>query len=312
MPSTPVNLVDILREFITAHRLLNQLADRYRRRELTFPELQEFVGDDEGSVLFRLKEKCHALFRPETGISHIAQPREAIFDLTVGSLFHEAMKFREDFYQREVYGPRVKKLRAEAAAEADKLFLEFGRILSAVSERLEDGLAETQSLMAQSWAQLRVLLAEQPDDGFITRFLLENQECFDQFSPGGFERLLEHIHGHVSTGYVVAGRSYLKSGHYEAAQGAFKDALEDSGHHPSEISQLSAYAQGMSAYLNGNYSESLARLSEWVEGGSPGDPILRKLVDTVLRSLERLVDGEGRDAMLDAAAKLLEKLGTAN
>jgi hypothetical protein len=311
MTSVPVSLVDILREFLTAHRLLDQLTDRYRRSELAFAELKEFVGDDEGSVLFRLKEKCHALFRPEAGVPREAQPREALFDLAVGSLFHEAMKFREDFYQREVYGPRVKLLRAEAGTEADGLFLEFERIMSAVSARLEDGLAETQSLMAQSWGQLRVLIAEQPDDGFITRFLLENRDYFDQLSSGGLEHLLKHIHGDVSTGYVVAGRSYLTSGHYESAQRAFKDALEG-GSHPGEISQLSAYAQGMSAYLNGNYSESLARLSEWVEGGSPGDSLLRELVRTALTSLERLVDGEECDAMLDAAAKLREKLERAD
>jgi hypothetical protein len=49
-----------------------------------------------------------------------------------------------------------------------------------------------------------------------------------------------------------------------------------------------------------------------VEGGSPGDPILRKIVRTALKSLKKLVDGDGRDAMLDASAKLLEKLGPAS
>jgi hypothetical protein len=310
MTSAPANLVDILREFFTAHQLLDQLTDRFRRNELTFSELQEFVGDDEGSVLFRLKEKCHALFRSETGVSQVAQPREALFDLVVGSLFHEAMKFREDFYQREVYGPRVKMLRAEASPEADGLFLEFERILSAVSVRLEGGLSETRSLMAQSWGQLRVMLAEQPEDGFIARFLFENHEGLDQLYPGGLERLFEHIHGDASTGYVVAGRSYLVSGHYEAAQRAFSDV--EGGGSLSEIPQLSAYAQGMSAYLNGNYSESLGRLSEWVEGGSPGDPLLRELVCTALKSLERLVVGEEREAMLAAAAKMVEKIGPAD
>jgi hypothetical protein len=309
MTSVPVSLVDILREFLTAHQLLDQLTERYRRNELAFAELKEFVGDDEGSVLFRLKEKCHALFRPETGVSHIAQPREALFDLAVGSLFHEAMKFREDFYQREVYGPRVKQLRAGAGAEADGLFLEFERILSAVSARLEVGLAETESLMAQSWGQLRVMLAEKSDNGFIARFLLENHEWFEQMTPGGLKQLFEHIYGDESAGQIVAGRSYLVSGHYEAAQQAFSHAEQDGQH--GEIAELSAYAQGMSAYLNGNYPQSLERLNVWVEGGCPGDPLIREVVRTALKSLARLIGGEGSEAMLQGAEKMLETIDPA-
>ncbi len=84
MASAPASLVDILREFLTAHERLDQLAENYKRDELTFSDLREFVGDNDNSVLFRLKEKCHSLFRPEAGGSTIARPREALFDLAIG------------------------------------------------------------------------------------------------------------------------------------------------------------------------------------------------------------------------------------
>ena len=58
------------------------------------------MGDGEDSVLFRLKERCHALFRGGEQPSEVVMRREALFDLAVGSLFHEAMKFRENLYQR--------------------------------------------------------------------------------------------------------------------------------------------------------------------------------------------------------------------
>jgi tetratricopeptide (TPR) repeat protein len=307
MPSAPASLVDILREFLTAHELLDQLAERYQRDELVFAELREFVGDDVGSVLFRLKEKCHALFRPEPDSSQVARPRQALFDLAVGSLFHEAMKFREDFYQREVYGPRVRSLRAEAGTEANGLFHEFERILSAVSARLETGLIETQSLMDQSWGQLQVLLSEQPDDGFVTRFLIERRETLEKLGPPGLEALLASIHGSAAAGYVVTGRSYLASGHYEAAHRALATALECGGDQ-GEVVQLSAYAQGMSAYLTGDYAESLVGLSEWVEAGSAGENSLKDLAYAAVASLDRLVEGDDRDEILARAAKLLEKI----
>ncbi len=306
MESEPASLVDILREFLTAHEQLDAIADRFKRDELAFSHLQEFVGDSEKSVLFRLKEKCHALFRPEAGGAGVARPREALFDLAIGSLFHEAMKFREDFYQREVYGPRVRSLQAEAGAQADGLFREFERILSAVSARLENGLAETQSLMAQSWDQLRVLLSEQGAEGFVTRFLVERGDTLDRLGPG-LEALLAAIHGDAASGYVVAGRSYLASGHYESAQRVLARALERGGDR-DQIAQLSAYARGMAAYLAGNYPESLVGLNEWVESGSAGDDALVNLAHSAVSSLARLVEGDDRDRTLESAANLLAKL----
>jgi hypothetical protein len=307
MASAPASLVDILREFLTAHEQLDQLAEKYKRHELAFPDLQKFVGDSDNSVLFRLKEKCHSLFRPEAGGSKVARPREALFDLAVGSLFHEAMKFREDFYQREVYGPRVRSLRAEAGAEANGLFHEFERILSAVSARLKEGFAETQSLMAQSWDQLRVLLSEQGAEGFVTRFLIERGETLDKLGPPGLEELLAAIHGDAASGYVIAGKSYLASGHYESAHRVLAKALECGGDR-DQISQLSAYARGMSAYLAGDYPESLAGLNEWAESGSAGGDSFKNLARSAVSSLARLVDGDDRDRTLESAADLLAKI----
>jgi hypothetical protein len=217
------------------------------------------------------------------------------------------MKFREDFYQREVYGPRVRSLRAEAGAEADGLFSEFERILSAVSGRLEEGLAKTQSLMAQSWKQLRVLLSEQGAEGFVTRFLIERGETLDKLGPPGLEELLAAIHGDAASGYVVAGKSYLASGHYESAHRVLAKALKRGGNR-QQVSQLSAYARGMSAYLSGDYPESLVGLNEWAESGSAGDESLKDLAHSAVSSLARLVDGDDRDQTLESAANLLAKI----
>ena len=74
--------------------------------------------------------------------------REALFDLAVGSLFHEAMKLRENLYQREVYGPRVRALRSDAGEENEALFDEFEKMLGAVAQRLDEGLRESETLLA--------------------------------------------------------------------------------------------------------------------------------------------------------------------
>jgi hypothetical protein len=168
-------LADITREFLLAHRLMRRLFALYRKDELRFEELERLIGDDEHSVLFRLKGRCHGLFRREPGRRALAMRREALFDLAVGSLFHEAMKFRENFYQREVYGPRVRALRTESGAENEALFREFEKILAAVAQRLEEGLHESEALLVQTREQLALLLAEYHDNGFVVRCLIENR-----------------------------------------------------------------------------------------------------------------------------------------
>ena len=76
-------LVDIAREFLTAHELVRRLFDRHREGVLRFEELGQLIGDDERSVLFRLKERCHASFRTSGGDA-LPMHREALFDLAVG------------------------------------------------------------------------------------------------------------------------------------------------------------------------------------------------------------------------------------
>ncbi|GAG25313.1 unnamed protein product, partial [marine sediment metagenome] len=104
-------LVDIVRDFLVVDQAMRSLLERYRSGTLRFEEVRDGIAADEGSALFRLKERCHALFRLGKGAPHVARPREVLFDLAVGSLFHETMKVRENFYQREIYGPRVRALR---------------------------------------------------------------------------------------------------------------------------------------------------------------------------------------------------------
>jgi hypothetical protein len=129
--------------------------------------------------------------------------------------------------------------------------------------------------------------------------------------PPGLEALLASIHGDAAAGYVIAGKSYLASGHYETAHRALAIALEHGGDR-RQVSHWSAYARGMSAYLAGNYPESLVGLNEWADSGSAGDDSLRQLAHSAVSSLSRLVEGDERDETLASASNLLGKLHPAS
>jgi len=301
-------LVEIVRDFVEAHQLWLSLSARYRKGELRFEQLKALVGEDESSVLFRLKERCHAQFRSDREDLALAMHRGALFDLAVGSLFHEAMKFRESLYQQEVYGPKVRALRSSAGKEAAvSLFVEFEKILSGVSRRLEEGLHEVEVLLGQTVEQLRVLLLLHRENGFVARFLLENAKVAEEIFGVPFDALLAEIYGSSAEGYRTAGRSYLMSGYYEAAIDALGTTSERGGDR-AECERLSAYALGMAAYLSREYAKSVEQLAKWAESLQDDPPELRRLAQDAVSRVGQLAEGEESGRIEAAAGALLERL----
>jgi tetratricopeptide (TPR) repeat protein len=302
-------LVDITREFLLAHRELRRLFERHREGALRWEEVQRLVGDDESSVLFRLKERSHALFR--SGAAGPELPRVALFDLAVGSLFHEAMKLRENFYQLEVYAPKVAAARADAEPGSEALFDEFERILRASRARLEEALGESESLLEQTRRQFRVLLAAHRENGFVTRYLLENASLAEEVFGEPLDALFESIHGDAAGGYALAARSYLASGYFDEARQALAEAAaRDPGN--LSLRAAAAYADGMSSWLRGDYEQALEHLERWArEPAAPEDARFRELALAAVSRLGQLVEGERAETLSTRAAALGRALSTA-
>lgn len=248
MPAAESGLVEIVREFLLAHCLLRRVSERYRSGSLAFAEVGELVGDDERSVLFRLKERSHALFRGERGDGEIGAT--ALFDLAVGSLFHEAMKFRENFYQRSSYGPKVRELRRTVVRDQSGLLTEFEKLIGAAGVRMDESLQELDTLLGQTTAQFRILLAAHRGEGALARVVVarsvELAEVFGT-SPGA---LLAELYGSAAAAWARAGRSFLASGFFAEAASGFREAAR-LGRTSPEDARLLHFAEGMAAYLDG-------------------------------------------------------------
>ncbi len=301
-------LVDIAREFMVAHRLTRRLFARYRQAVLSFEEVQELVGDTDGSVLFRLKERCHALFRSGRRGSDLAMRREALFDLAVGSLFHEAMKFRENFYQQAVYGPKVRELRRQAGPEAAEVFREFEKILAAASVRLDEALQETEALLAQTSAQFRVLLQAHCSNGLVARHLVEHAPLAEEVFGQDIDALLAESHGNAAQGYAFAARAYLESGCFDRARSALDAALARAGER-DDLRRLGAYADGMVAYLGGRYPEALECLEAWLQAEPPpSEAAFAELAHAAVGRVPQLVAEAERSGVGARAARLAERI----
>jgi hypothetical protein len=304
--SQQAGLVDIVREFLLGHLEMVRLFARHRAGSLHWEEVQRLVGDGDASVLFRLKERCHALFR--AGDLGADLPRVALFDLAVGSLFHEAMKLRENFYQLMVYAPKVEAAREQAEPGSEALFEEFARILGASRARLEEALVECEALLEQTRRQFRVLLATHRDNGLLARYLFENASLAEEVLGEPLDALFASIHGEAASGYALAARSYLESGYFDEAQRALAEALaRDPGR--EGLRRDSAYAEGMSAYLRGRYEDALRDLESWAEGAAePDDAAFRELAHAAVSRLGQLVEGARGQALAERAGALARRL----
>jgi len=305
-------LVDILRAFLLADQSMRRIFARYREGVLSFDEVQRLVGDDERSVLFRLKERCHALFRGGERVSSLATQREALFDLAVGSLFHEAMQFRENLYQRTVYGPKVRALRSQSGGEAEGIFEEFERILAAAAVRLDEALHETEALLVHTRAQFRALLAVHPENGLVARFLVEGRALVEEVLGDELDDVLASIHGTAVAGYALAAHSYLHSGFFGPARRALAEALaRDPGR--SDLALLAAYAEGMDRYVAGEHAAALERLAEWVDADrASAEPVLSDLAYAAVRQIAQsardTAPGAEDSGVAQGAARLAERL----
>lgn len=299
-------LVDLVRDFLLAHRTLREVARRQRAGDLVFDAIRELVGDGEEAVLFRLKERSHALFRDRAPDDGAALDPGVLFDLAVGSLFHEAMKLRENFYQRLSYGPKVRALREAAVRDTTGLLHEFEKILEGAAVRLDESLQEAETLLGQTTAQFRLLLAAHADCGVVTRFLVDHPGLVEEALGEELDAVLAQIHGSAGRGYARAARSYLDSGFFGGARKACEAAAAH-GEQPETMRRLALYAEGMQAYLEGRFGEAVVRLGAWLDAGPEGGAGMR-LALTVVSRVGQLVEPESDGEIAGAAAALAERL----
>ena len=82
---------DLVHNFLESRIFFNDLYRHYKKTDtIPFERMDFWVGSEtKQGPLWNLKDNCHKLFR-KTGLK--ISLSEYLFDWTVGSIFHEAMK----------------------------------------------------------------------------------------------------------------------------------------------------------------------------------------------------------------------------
>lgn len=254
-----LEIVEIVKGFLKSTFIFTDLLKEYHRGNLKFSKVEKLVDTTETNTLFDLKERCHSRFRYQEAQS--CNEKEKLFDLTIGSIFHEAMKLKENLYQLEVYGPRYvefEKRLGNPLPESDSH--RFKKIMLRAEQGLKDGIEELGKLFRDVKEQLADLLREYSKNQLLTRFFLENSALVQRvYGRSGLEKIFASMYRRgIDQAYWAAGNSYLESQYFDMAHRVFKKAL--SRHQENEMLQfICQFASGAGSYYANDYQKALLK-----------------------------------------------------
>lgn len=250
-------LVDTVLQFLKATHTFHRLYAQYRRGLLSFGEWAKFVDDRGESVLFNLKERSQQIY--QHGPFRITE-KEQIFDLTIRSIFHLAMKLREDLYTLEIFAPKYAELRKIPSDSAEKrnLLEKFQVIIARAETSLREGMEEIAGLIQDSSRQFRELLSDYCHNGLLIRFFIEEADFIKTtIGAQAFDECLRTLSGgDQSEAYRLAGESYFESAFFDRALQAFARALEEN---PDDegLQFKMQLSQGMKHFFSFAFPEAL-------------------------------------------------------
>ena len=212
----------VLRFLRSRAKLDELIAGSASAGRVPFDDINAFVEGD----LFHLKEDCHSLFRSQHHADEASDLNAAgLFDLLVGSLFHQMMKVKENTYQLERYAPKYAALRRAVrgpdAPEHGETFLREGqRIIQRSRRALRQDLAHAVELFHEATVVLRHVVRENYANPLLVRALLDNQADVEAvYGPRTLDDLLSEMYdGRPAEGFVVAAGDLLEGGRFDRAR----------------------------------------------------------------------------------------------
>lgn len=241
-------------QFLRSRATLDDLIARSASAgRIPFGDINTFVEGD----LFDLKEDCHALFRGPERPDEVDLSAGGLFDLLLGSLFHQMMKVKENTYQIERYAPRYaalrKAVRGHEGPEHGEAFLREGqRIIQRARRALRQDLAHAVELFHEATVVLRHVICEHYGNPLLVRTLLDNQEAVEAvYGARTLDDLLSDMFdGRQAEAYLIAAGDLLRGGWHDRAREYCQQALKldpDNRHAAQLLNKINAAA---SSHMN--------------------------------------------------------------
>jgi len=215
--------------FVSGRMRMDLLASRTgAHRQRIWEQLARMIGSETGKgELWQLKDLCHQLWpeHDQAGSVH-----GALFDWLVGSVFHEAMKLKENIYLLNTYGPAARRLHRLPASDPGlprlSAMVDVESLVGSIARDAARQVEHLAILVGQASCILRILLPELADNPLVVRLIVEEDAQVQVlWGEGSQEILADMFHGSAARGYCFAGRSYSEGQWYEQALAMYGQAL---------------------------------------------------------------------------------------
>ncbi len=215
------------------------LADRSEKiRHHIWDQLNRLVGTElDKGPLWLLKDLCHRLW-PEN--EEEQDLHGSLMDWMVGSIFHEAMKLKENIYLLNAYAPAAVRMRGRRPDHSSlegsshpwlTQIVDIELLIRRTAADVIRQMEQIAFLFGQTNFLLRSMLPSFRANSLLLRFLVEQEDLVEELWGERSEELFaEMFDGLPADGFCRAGRSYMDSNWYPQALCMYRRALElDSG-----------------------------------------------------------------------------------
>jgi hypothetical protein len=216
--------------------------------------LTQMIGTEtEKGQLWQLKDLCHLIW-PEQ-----EQQRDvhgALIDWLLGSIFHEAMKLKENIYLLNTYGPAAVRMEKPPATRSEQILRSSGSfpqlssivdveaLVRRIAKDVVSQMEQIGLLLGQANFILRMMMPGLASNMLVVRLLVEEEERTLRVWGETVEELFtDMFSGDAAQGFCAAGRSYLSGQWYPQALDMYKRALQadqDCDEARARIAQLQA------------------------------------------------------------------------
>lgn len=225
-------IASVFKRFLVARVAFDAIIETCRLVEpMQFDPIDLFVE----RTLFGLKEECHALFRKAGRPAGEVLFGEDLFDVLIGSIFHETMKIKENCYILEHYGPAYQAMagladrRIQVPGYERLFFRACKRIIERASSAVYDDIRAAQQLFDDATKHLLSMLHRFAGNGLVTRMLIENEQLVDMvYGEDGLRMVLLGMYDdHLDSAYLHAANSYLDAGRFDEARKYCEKSLQE-------------------------------------------------------------------------------------
>ena len=216
---------NIVKDFFQSYDFFRNLETKFRDDGLCYEGMDQWVGTKVNrGTLWQLKDLSHDLWK---NTEPDENPDTFMFDWMIGTLFHEAMKLKENLYVLANYRPAYNALyfpQNDNEDSDDK----YPTFFNEITDEINRGLKRIKCLYDKALNTLVAIVAQERDNALLIRYILDEKKEDPEHwsSKNGLGTLLEKLFPEgIDEAYLIAGESYLEGSWYTEAKNAFEEAL---------------------------------------------------------------------------------------